>query len=67
MVLRIRESDGSDDGGWGRRDDVLGMELISRQRTSNPCGVWVAFHKYTNDHPRRRLNQVALWLKLRTR
>ena len=63
-VLRVWESDGSEDGAWGRRNDVLGMELISRASTIG--GVWIALHKYTNDHPRRRTSEVTGWLLLKT-
>ena len=67
VVLRIWESDGSEDGFLGRRNDVLGMEYIRRKDTESPCGLWVPFHTYTNDHPRRRSSEIALWLLLRTR
>lgn len=66
LILRVWESDSmSEDGSWGRRNDVLGMELITRSRTA-ASEVWVPFHKYTNAHPRRRTNTVALWMLLRT-
>ncbi len=67
LILRVWESDSmSEDGNWlGRRNDVLGMERISRSRTE-ASEVWVPFHKYTNDHPRRRTTTVALWMLLRT-
>jgi hypothetical protein len=67
IVLRIWESDGSEDGFLGRRNDVLGMEYIRRQDTENACGTWVAFHRYTNQHPRRRTPEATVWLLLRTR
>lgn len=64
VVLRIWESDGSEDGSWGRRNDVLGLEQIMRSRTSS--GLWVALHKYTNDHPRRRTATITGWLLVQT-
>ena len=64
LVLRLWESDGSEDGAWGRRNDVLGLEPITRAGTLG--GVWIAFHKYTNAHPRRRTAEVGGWLLLRT-
>jgi len=67
LIIRVWESDSmSEDGNWlGRRNDVMGMELITRSRTE-AAEVWVPFHKYTNGHPRRRMNAVALWMLLRT-
>lgn len=67
VVLRVWESDASEDGALGRRNDVLGMEYIRRQDTENECGKWVAFHRYTNSHPRKRTSHAVLWLLLRTR
>lgn len=68
MVMRVWESDGSEDGSAvGRRNDVLGMEYIRRQDTENECGTWVPFHRYTNGHPRKRTSHPALWLLVRTR
>jgi hypothetical protein len=67
IVLRVWESDGHDDGWFGRRNDVLGMELVERSQTETPCGVWVPFHRYTSTHPRRRTTEPALYLLLRTR
>jgi hypothetical protein len=67
LVLRVWESDGSEDGSLGRRNDVLGMEYIRKRDTENACGTWVPFHKYTNGHPRKRTAQTTLWLLLRTR
>jgi hypothetical protein len=67
IVLRVWESDGSEDGFLGRRSDVLGMEVVRRKDTENPCGTWVAFHRYTNGHPRHRTSETMLWMLLRTR
>jgi hypothetical protein len=65
-VLRVWESDSqSEDGSWGRRNDVMGMELIDRAATEAGA-VWVDFHKYTNDHPRIRTNEVAMQLLVLT-
>lgn len=64
LVVRIWESDGSEDGSWGRRNDVLGMERVSRVATRP--GVWVPLHTYTNDHPRRRTAAVSGWIYLKT-
>lgn len=64
LVLRVWESDGSEDGSWGRRNDVLGMERIMRAPTLG--GQWVALHSYTNAHPRRRTATVSGWLLLKT-
>lgn len=66
-VMRVWESDSmSEDGNfWGRRNDVLGMELIDRASTSQGA-QWVEFHKYTNEHPRVRTDQVALRIRLQT-
>lgn len=64
IVLRVWESDGSEDGSWGRRNDVLGMERITRASTLG--GIWVPLHKYTNDHPRRRTTAITGMLLLRT-
>ncbi|MDD9932196.1 MAG: hypothetical protein OXT09_01255 [Myxococcales bacterium] len=66
IVLRIWESDGTEDGFLGRRNDVLGMEYVDRAATERPCGVWVPFHRYRNSHPRRRTSHVAVWMLLRT-
>ena len=65
-MLRVWESDGSEDGFLGRRNDVVGMEHIRKQDTENACGTWVAFHRYTNQHPRKRTRFASLWLLLRT-
>jgi hypothetical protein len=67
IVLRVWESDGSEDGALGRRNDVLGMEYIRRQDTENQCGTWVPFHRYTGGHPRNRTARTVLWLLVRTR
>jgi hypothetical protein len=67
IVLRIWESDASEDGMLGRRNDVLGMEYIRRQDTENECGTWIPFHRYTGGHPRKRTARPALWLLVRTR
>jgi hypothetical protein len=67
IVLRVWESDGHEYGWFGRRNDVLGMELVQRSLTETPCGVWVPFHRYTSTHPRRRTTEPALYLLLRTR
>jgi len=64
LVVRMWESDGSEDGSWGRRNDVLGMERIARSATLG--GLWVPLHKYTNDHPRRRTGTVTGWIYLKT-
>jgi hypothetical protein len=64
VVLRIWESDGSEDGSWGRRNDVLGMIRIDRNKTVG--GVWFPLKKYTNDHPRKLTNSISGWVKLRT-
>lgn len=66
IVLRIWESDLSEDGYLGRRDDVLGMERIRREETETPCGTWVPFHGYENSHPRIRTDHVKAWALLRT-
>jgi hypothetical protein len=67
VTLRIWESDSkSEDGSSGRRNDVLGLERLNRIETMNPEGVWIPMHKYTNDHPRRRTDKIAIWIKLRT-
>lgn len=66
IAIRVWESDGSEDGRLGRRNDVLGMEHVRRSDTERACGRWVAFHRYSNAHPRRRTRDVALWLLLRT-
>jgi hypothetical protein len=66
IVLRVWESDGSEEGFLGRRNDVLGMEHVRRSDTQEPCGVWTPFHRYSGGHPRRRTTEVALWLQLRT-
>jgi hypothetical protein len=66
VVMRVWESDSrSEDGSWGRRNDVLGMELIDRASTTQGA-KWVTFYKYTNDHPRARTNQVALRIRVKT-
>jgi hypothetical protein len=67
VVLRVWESDGTEDGALGRRNDVLGMEYIRKQDTENACGKWVSFHRYTNGHPRKRTAEPVLWLLVRTR
>jgi hypothetical protein len=64
VVLRVWESDGSEDGSWGRRNDVLGMERVSKAATVN--GTWIPLHKYTNDHPRRRTSAVTGWIFVKT-
>lgn len=64
LIVRIWESDGSEDGSWGRRNDVLGMERVSRVATRP--GLWVPLHTYTNDHPRRRTAAVSGWIYLKT-
>jgi len=64
LVVRVWESDGSEDGSWGRRNDVLGMERIARSATLG--STWIPLHKYTNDHPRRRTSTVTGWLYLKT-
>jgi hypothetical protein len=66
IVLRVWESDGDEDGYLGRRNDVLGMEHLRRRDTERPCGSWVAFHRYTNGHPRRRTAEAVLWMLVRT-
>jgi hypothetical protein len=67
VVLRIWESDGlAEDGAFGRRNDVLGMERIDRLATEPPCGLWVALHRYSSAHPRTRLDDVAAWALVRT-
>ena len=67
IVLRLWESDGSEDGDWlGRRNDLLGAELVEESVTEVPCGTWVTFHRYTNDHPRQPTNSVAFRLRLMT-
>jgi hypothetical protein len=66
IVLRLYESDGSEDGAWGRRNDVLGFERIRKTDTTGQV-VTVSCHPFTNDHPRRRRpDQVAFELKLQT-
>jgi hypothetical protein len=67
VVMRVWESDSlSEDGNfWGRRNDVLGMELIDRASTAQ-AAQWIEFHKYTNDHPRARTDEVALRIRLQT-
>lgn len=67
LVLRLWESDSmSEDGDfWGRRNDVLGMELVDRAETEK-AAVWVPFHAYTNEHPRRRTERIAVWMLLKT-
>lgn len=66
VVMRVWESDSqSEDGSWGRRNDVLGMELIDRALTAQGPR-WVDFHAYTNDHPRVRTQRVALRMLLQT-
>lgn len=68
VVLRVWESDSqSEDGNWlGRRNDVLGMELVDRAATEAANGVWVDLHRYTNSHPRRRTGKVAIQMLLKT-
>ena len=67
VILRVYESDSDrDDGGWGRRNDVLGMEFVDRAATEDPEGIWIPFHDYTNDHPRRRTGEVGMWMLLKT-
>jgi hypothetical protein len=66
VVIRVYESDGAEDGFLFRRNDVLGMETVRRRDTAQPCGQWVAFHRYTNGHPRRRTQEAGLWMLLRT-
>lgn len=67
IVLRVWESDGSEDGNLGRRNDVLGMEHIRRADTEKACGVWVPFHRYTEGHPRQRTTETAVFMLLRTK
>jgi len=64
VVARVWESDGSEDGRWGRRNDVLGMELVNRADTLQ--GKWIPLHAYTNEHPRRRTSRITGWLLLKT-
>lgn len=64
VVARIWESDGSEDGRWGRRNDVLGMELVNRADTLQ--GTWIPLHAYTNHHPRRRTSRITGWLLVKT-
>lgn len=64
VVTRIWESDGSEDGRWGRRNDVIGMELVNRADTLQ--GQWLPLHAYTNGHPRRRTSRVKGWLLVKT-
>ena len=64
VVARIWESDGSEDGSWGRRNDVLGMELVNRADTLH--GKWIPLHAYTNHHPRRRTSRITGWLLVKT-
>lgn len=66
VVLRVWESDSqSEDGNWGRRNDVMGMELIDRAATEAEA-IWVDLHKYTNGHPRFRTEEVAMRLLVQT-
>jgi hypothetical protein len=66
VVMRVWESDSqSEDGSWGRRNDVLGMEFINRAGTTQGA-KWIDFHKYTNAHPRVRTNEVALRVRVQT-
>lgn len=82
VVLRVWESDGfggadgSDDGSWGRRNDVIGMVRIERAATTTKPlridyhtvnnGVWFPLYSYTNDHPRTKTSNLAAWVKVRT-
>jgi len=66
LVIRFWESDGSEDGNWlGRRNDVLGMELVRRGETLG-AGRWYALHSYTNQHPRQRTGRITGWVHLKT-
>ncbi len=68
LVLRVFESDfRSDDGMLGRRNDVLGMQVVHRAATESPCGTWIELHRLTNDHPRKRTDRVTVRLLVRTR
>jgi len=72
IVLRIWESDGCEDGynckfpNWKRRNEVLGMELVSRAKTLRPEGQWLNLYKYTQDHPRRRTQTITGIILLKT-
>lgn len=67
IVLRLYESDQSEDGSFGRRDDVLGFEKITRSETVDQV-LTVSCNLFTNDHPRRRMSdRVAFEIKLATR
>jgi hypothetical protein len=67
VVMRIFETDShAEDGFLGRRNDVLGMTVVDRAATTRPEGVWVTFHPFTNDHPRRVRPEVAIRALVRT-
>ncbi len=67
LVLRIFESDQSEDGAFGRRNDILGFEKIIRFDTVDQT-LTASCNLFTNDHPRLRISdRVAFELKLATR
>ncbi|MBC7173714.1 MAG: hypothetical protein H5U40_14840 [Polyangiaceae bacterium] len=66
--MRIYETDShAEDGFIGRRNDVMGMVVIDRAASERPEGVWITFHTFTNDHPRRAREEVAIRALVRTR
>ncbi|HCU25189.1 MAG TPA: hypothetical protein DF383_09235 [Deltaproteobacteria bacterium] len=65
VVLRVYESDGSEDGFLGRRNDVLGFERIHKAQTDGKI-LTLPCYRFSNSHPRRREPVVAMELKLTT-
>jgi len=71
--VAIRESDGGLDpfqhDALGRSDDLCGFELIDKEETKTPAGVWVPLYKYeynseTNEY--YKTDRIAMFLRVRT-